>query len=422
MRSHFVNSTIYSLVVVLFVGMISACFGYVYELQHKKKDEAITTIPHIYYSSMKVTKIDQSGNALGITSIYRVDGMNGQPQLVSTLPQETYQQQIDFQSQVLHYNVTSFNSTSQSTFPVSIDGTGNELFSSGNGRKSTWGNVKDEVLTHYQWIHPLGTYATSSDIYCINTPPEGPCNQSYRFTVTDLATNNAKTYTAKNFAGLDGQWIVKPLVDLSKTTALIDLESIQERLTGYVGIINFATGETKTLYSMKPDYSGPSHGYEFLRVSDDGQSALFIEWNPEGYEGKTIVSMLLSDGSVSNIVTDIVGNAIIWQKRSPTILYENIDGTKVIQREVASGKETIVAQTSLDWYLRPVRFTTATATSSAGIDSGKLLLTDTFTGKQRVIYDQPQNQNAYGGNVNGATAERDAKVGDQVYQFIGIEQ
>ena len=422
MQSHILRSTIFSLIVVLSVGIISGCFGYVYATQHKTSDVAITTVPHVYYSSMKVTKIDQSGNAMGMTSVYRVDGMNGQAQLVSTLPRETYQQQIDFQSQLLQYDVYSYNDMSQSTFPVSIDGAGNTLFTSGNGRKSTWGNSKDEVLTHYQWIHPLGTYATSSDIYCTNTPPEGPCDQSYRFTVTDLTTNEAKTYTAKDFGGLNGQWIVKPLVELSKTTALVDLESIQERLTGYVGIINFSTGKSTALYAMKPDYSGQSHGYEFLRLSDDGQSALFIEWNPVGSEGKTIVSMMLSDGSVKTLVSNIVGNAIVWQKKSPTILFENTDGTKVFRRDIATGHETVVAQTSLDRYLYPVRFTTTTIKSSTGIESGKLLLTDTSTGKQRVIYDQSQNPNAYGGNTNGNSSPLNAKIGDYVYGFIGIDQ
>lgn len=421
MKSYHFKSGVLSLGVVVIICIISGCFGYVYTFLQNTQETQISNIPHIYYSEKTITSIDAQGNSRSNETIYRIDGLQGQPEVVAQLP--TGFTGATWMPSTFQYTVWSGGASLAKTFPVTLENDGHERAGS-NSSKSTWGNVQDEVLSHYQWVHPDGTYATLSEIYCTDTPPEGPCAQEYRFTATDLSTGNQAIYTAKDFGGLKGQWMVTPLVSLSKTTALVSLNALQEPLMGFLGIIHFDTGDIQKLYGMAPDYTGLSINYSFLRLSDDGKSAIFINNYPTTGEGYTITAVRLSDGVETNLATNIPSPIIAWPEGSSVFNYEATDGLHVVQRDIVSGAERVVAASTLAQYLQPTRFVATTSTSSSGIYQGRLVVTDTVTKRQRVIYNQQRNENAYSGNANtnGSASDLNARIGDHIYNFLGIEQ
>lgn len=402
--------------IMVFIGIL--IIGFIGDVVYRTQKSSVTTVPHVFYSSMKVTNIDSVGNVSGKTSVYRVDGMKGKPILVTDLPGLT--NSIEFQPASLRYRVFTQPSSNvaQTSFPVTITGSGDEIqethpWSGANG------NFKNQILTQRQWIHPDGTYATQAEQYCTETPSEGPCMSSYRLKVTDLATSVVKEYAPKDFGTDEGGFVPTVLAPISPTSVLVSIDSVQELNMVFLGTINFGTGLIQSL--LKSDATTLiQHGYRFLRLSDDHQSAIFLDQTPTNSPGSQLISMNLENGTTRNISQRINSLAVHWNHDTSEILYETADGKSVVSRVIATGKEKTIARTSLSQYIDPQRFTVDWKTSSGGVEGGKLVITDQKTRRQRVIYDQLQASNAY--QTVNQNNTKPAAIGDVIYGFIGIEQ
>lgn len=423
MKHSILKSVLFSLVVIVSTGVVASCFAYVYVLLHHTTSESIT-IPHIYYSVKTITSIDAAGNGLGNEAVYRVDGMNGQPVKIVDLPAGYTGAQ--WAPSTIQYDIYSTGQASLSTFHVTLNSSGHTVWNTNEEFKTGWGNTKGQVLFRTQWIHPDGTYVAVSEIYCINTTTDGPCSQSFRLIVTDLKTSQQKTYTAKTFGVDDGQLVISIMHQVTSTSAYVQISGLQDPGNAFIGLFDFSTGKVvRTLYhgTFEPYSYKP---YQFVRLSDDGTALYLAEWYFTENDERKIEAMDTQTGQVTTIVRgkDLVDYE--WPAGSSDVYYKPND-TTLIKHNAVTGQETSIAWTkSVQDYLHPstLRFTATTVASTSGVYDGKLIVTDTATGKQCLIYDQARNPNAYGGNgnVNGSTDALNAMVGDQVYRFLGIEQ
>lgn len=405
--------------VLSFVILAVSVLTCVYISYFSQKNQSALTVPHLYYSEMLVTSIDTTGNVSGKTTIYRVDGMNGQPQVVSTLPQETSSAFVEFQPASLSYHVYPKTISAEFTdYPVRITGEGKEIQ---NLYPPTGGaNFKGQIITRQQWVHPEGTYVTQAEVYCLDTPVEGPCGTSFRLRVQNLTTGEVKNYEADAFSSAGSGNKIAIAEQLSSTTAVFVVDYQQELMLQTLGQIDFATGEVSIIFP-KIEPTKPN-SYQFIRLSDDKRTAILLQWNSDDSIGsKAYIGLNLSTGEVIKLTKNLVTNEIEWPKNSPDIFYESIDSSHITKYNVTSGQETTVASNiSLDQYLHPKRFTIKKELSSSGVYEGKLTLLDNQKKLRRVIFDQPQRSDAYVLDTNNASTS--AKIGDIVYRFIGIDQ
>ncbi len=411
--------TFIALVVVVSMGC-AFLFGYLYSSIHAQTRTENQNIPHVYYSAMRVTRVDDQGNVVGKTSVYRIDGLRGTPVKIADLPQETGVSQIQFHPTTFQYNVfsTANRNYPQTDFQVSLDWTGHDV--QNIHQPVGLGNVKNQVLLRQQWIHPEGAFAVTSEVYCTDTPLDGPCARSFRVVVTDLSTNMTHTLSPASF-GADLGYQAVLLSALTPTSVLFVIQGQEEMMTAVVGVLNLDTAIIYNLFTVPKDKPNTSWAYEFVRLSDDQSSAIFLQWYVDSNLGKQLISMDVQNGFVNKLSGIIQADAVEWPQHSSNFFFENTATRTVTKKSIQSGAEQIVAHdlTVAD-YLHPHRYSVQQLSSDADVYAGKLVITDRLTSRYRVVYNQSQQSNAYPStNKRGG---RGAVVGDIIYNYIGIDQ
>lgn len=419
MKSFFIKSGLFSLGVVGLAGLAGGCFGYVWALQRGTDEAKYIAAPHVYFSVKTITAIDAQGNSTGNEVVYRVDGMKGRPVKIVDLP--TGFTGTQWYPSTIQYDVYS----ASRTFHVTRDNTGSAVWNtSENWTSTTFGNTKGQVLLHTQWVHPKGTYAAESEMFCTDTPAEGPCATDFRLTVTDLTTGRQATYTPATFGVKEYPGIIGVLTELTATTAVVQISETQEPGVSFVGVFDFSTGQVvRTLFRG----TAASQAYlpiSFIRLSDDGKSLYFAKWFGDQETDKGVDAMSVATGVITSIVKTNELAEYAWPAGAKYLYYKPNDAT-LVTYDPATGRETSISWAgTIAEYLQPLpdRFTATSVTSTTGVASGKLVITDAVTGRQRVIFDQRHEENAYGSNASGGNSTRNAVVGDKVYRFLGMEQ